>query len=287
MARPKKNNADYFSHDSDMRNDPKIKAIRRTFGFKGYAIWCYFLETLTDADFFEIEWNDLSIELLSGDFDCTPEELKELVDYLLKLGLLNIVNDYLFSPKLKERFEGLLSKRSRDIKHLSVAKTQNKGVIDAENPQSKVKESKVKESKVKKKDLSPFELIQKEKPSELESWKMQNLKSVHDFNSLVDSFNDSALLEIMSESNLLKLQSDMLIIRFRKYARSWIANQKGGKVLQIETPHDPDYIYFTTNTNKTANRCHRDKWEAYKANEEQGGRILTVVEQPKQATYAN
>ena len=47
MARPKKNNADYFPHDADMRNDPKIRALRRKFGLKGYAIWNMFLESLT------------------------------------------------------------------------------------------------------------------------------------------------------------------------------------------------------------------------------------------------
>ena len=31
MARPKKNNADYFSHDNDMRNDERIIALIRKF----------------------------------------------------------------------------------------------------------------------------------------------------------------------------------------------------------------------------------------------------------------
>lgn len=113
------------------------------------------------------------------------------------------------------------------IKH-GIKQGQSKGLstVDIDKPINHI----TNKPENQEKDLSPFELIQKEKPSELESWKMQNLKSVHDFNSLVDSFNDSALLEVMSESNLLKLQSNMLIIRFRKYARSWIANQKGNSV---------------------------------------------------------
>ena len=32
MARPAKLNADYFSHDVDMRNDIRIKGLRRNFG---------------------------------------------------------------------------------------------------------------------------------------------------------------------------------------------------------------------------------------------------------------
>lgn len=38
MARPNKNNAEYFSHDADMRNDVKVKALRRRFSHTGYAV---------------------------------------------------------------------------------------------------------------------------------------------------------------------------------------------------------------------------------------------------------
>lgn len=38
MARPKKNNAEYYTHDADMRNDMKIKALRRKFSHTGYAV---------------------------------------------------------------------------------------------------------------------------------------------------------------------------------------------------------------------------------------------------------
>ena len=147
MARPKKKNADYFPHDSDMRNDPKIKALRRKFGFKGYAVWTMLLEILTDADYFEYEWSDLNIELLAGDFDLEPDLLRDIVEYCLTIKLLYIQSDLIFTPKLKERFEGLLNKRKRDRKELSTPITPNKKVINVEKPQSKVKESKVKESK--------------------------------------------------------------------------------------------------------------------------------------------
>lgn len=139
MARPKKNNADYFSHDADMRNDSKIRALRRKYSHTGYAVWSYMLEILTDSDYFEIEWNDLQVELLAGDFDIDPELLQEIVEYCVStLHLFTLNNGVLFSETLKKRFESVLSKRKRE---------QN-GVIDVENPQRKVKESKGKESKV-------------------------------------------------------------------------------------------------------------------------------------------
>jgi len=139
MARPKKDNADYFSHDADMRNDPKIKAIRKKFGFMGYAIWCFLLETLTDSDFFQIEWSELNQELLSGDYMCESSELIDIINYCEKIQLLTVENGVLYSDKLKNRFESLLSKRKRD-------RTK---VIVSENPYIKVKEIKREEIKVK------------------------------------------------------------------------------------------------------------------------------------------
>ena len=47
MARPKKQYCDYFSHDRDMRNHRKIKALRTKFGVNGYAVWVMILEVLT------------------------------------------------------------------------------------------------------------------------------------------------------------------------------------------------------------------------------------------------
>lgn len=160
MARPKKKNADYFSHDADMRNDPKIKALRRKFGLEGYAVWCMILETLTDADYFEIEWNEMTIELLAGDYDVEPEKLVSLVEYCYSIKLLTIANiegvKMIFSEKLISRFETVLNRRSLDRKRktegFSARKTTDKGVFRTESTQSKVKESKVKESKVKEKN---------------------------------------------------------------------------------------------------------------------------------------
>lgn len=152
MARPKKYNADYFSHDADMRNDPKIKALRRKYGLQGYAVWNMMLEILTDSDFFEYEWSELSIELLAGDFDVEPENLKEVIEYCFLLNLLKKEENKIFSEKMKDRFESLLDKRNRDgkrkKKEFSTRKTPNKEDIHEESTQSKVKESKVKESKI-------------------------------------------------------------------------------------------------------------------------------------------
>ena len=171
MARPSKNNAEYFSHDADMRNDVKIKALRRRFSHKGYAVWCFILETLTDTDYFEIDFNEVSQELLAADYDITVEELREIVQYCELIGLLKITpENKVFSAAHQRRFSGLINKRERDrdrlqnpINKLKQNETEVIAAITSENdnyrgekqhnrcdnPHSKVKESKVKKSKVK------------------------------------------------------------------------------------------------------------------------------------------
>ena len=76
-----KNNAEYFSHDATMRNDRKILAIRNKFGITGYAIWVMILEELCISENFRLEYDDITIETLSGDFRIEPKLLKEIIDY--------------------------------------------------------------------------------------------------------------------------------------------------------------------------------------------------------------
>lgn len=111
MARPTKNNAEYFSHDADMRNDVKIKALRRRFQHTGYAVWCFILEALTDGEFFEIEYGELNRELLAADFDVSVEQLQDIVDYCCKLNLLQLTEDNrLHSDAHRRRFASLVTK---------------------------------------------------------------------------------------------------------------------------------------------------------------------------------
>lgn len=114
-----------------MRDDPKIKALRRKFKYGGYGIWCMFLELITDADNFRLHVN---YEIIAGDFDIEPDLLREIMLYCVSLDLLQFDdgNMILSCKTLENRFSGLLSKRERD----------RGGVIADEKPHSKVKYSK-------------------------------------------------------------------------------------------------------------------------------------------------
>ena len=167
MARPKKNNAEYFTHDADMRNDVKIKALRRKFSHTGYAVWNYLLETFTDSDFFEIEWTEMSIALLAADYDISVSELTEIVEYACRIGLLQMNDDktVLFSIAHKHRFYQLLERRTKlsEAGKRGMAKrwasdnqpiTPHNEVITSD---SKAKETK--EEETKGKDRYPYQDI--------------------------------------------------------------------------------------------------------------------------------
>lgn len=159
MARPQKNNLDYFSHDCDMRNDIKIKALRRKFGHKGYSLYVMMLEHLGKCDYLCYEWTPLNIELLTPDFDVDSEELVEFINYATDvLKLFEIKNGYIVCPNQMLRAEPLFNDRkgfswenSPIMKFTGdlLSKSEINSVISPDNTQSKVKESKVKESIVK------------------------------------------------------------------------------------------------------------------------------------------
>jgi hypothetical protein len=166
MARPVKHNVDYFSHDCDMRNDIKIKALRRKYKHLGYSIYIITLELLGDTEYFQIKWDDSNIELLTSEYDCDADELKEIINYCIQLDLFRIDYGYLHCPKFTKRLEDTVLLRRKDycsnnspISKLSGVNVNNNEVIDTNNRQSKVDNSKVDNSKVKQSILDKSKLL--------------------------------------------------------------------------------------------------------------------------------
>ncbi len=97
-----------------MRNDVKIKALRKKFSHKGYAVWCYLLESIAYSENFILPYTPIDRELLVADFDLDEiEELDEIVEYCVKLNLLQLRNDTLQCDKLCERMKPLIERRGK------------------------------------------------------------------------------------------------------------------------------------------------------------------------------
>ncbi len=155
MSRPRKNNAEYFSHDASMRNNRKVRALRARHGVNGYAVFCMTLEILTDADDFTVTVDDVELELIAADFGFTMVELRDIWNTAKNLRLIEFENDKLSCHALVERLQPVLDERIRQrekaAKRWLFKGETNPGddstmVLPRENHapamQSKVKESK-------------------------------------------------------------------------------------------------------------------------------------------------
>lgn len=108
---PKKR-IDYFKHDKNMRNNYKIKGLRRLYGNEGYAVWCYILEALIDSDDLTIDLKEL--ELLAQDFEVSLSYLKKIIDYCVEVHLLCQEDNIIYSKMLRDNTDILLI-RQREI----------------------------------------------------------------------------------------------------------------------------------------------------------------------------
>lgn len=112
MARPNKNNAEYFSHDNSMRNHRKIKALRQEFGMDGYGAYCMLLETLTESHDFEFKLGkEMEWKMLAGDFGIETERLREIIKAMKELELIQNDSGKISCKNLVARMQPMLKKR--------------------------------------------------------------------------------------------------------------------------------------------------------------------------------
>lgn len=138
-----------------MRNHRKVKALREKFT-NGYAIWVMFLEMLCSADGNVFESTDLEFELLSGDFGVSVTEIRDVVNYCIRLEMLFNKDGFIYSESLNKRLAPVYIKRGkakefsekqlRKSGKFATNNTDTIGVSVTEKPQNKVKKNKVKES---------------------------------------------------------------------------------------------------------------------------------------------
>jgi uncharacterized phage protein (TIGR02220 family) len=103
-----------------MRNDPKVKAIRRKFGLPGYAVYCMTIEIMIDSEGFTTVENPLQVELSAGDMGVEPGELTAILGYCVEIGLFqrdkNTSGDgtVLSSRRLKQDMQAVIDGRNSE-----------------------------------------------------------------------------------------------------------------------------------------------------------------------------
>ena len=167
----------YFSHDSNARNDSKIIPLRMKLGIEGYGIYFMIIERLRE----ETNYTCLKdYDGLAFDFRTTKEKIKSVIE---DFDLFEFTDDgYFYSKSLKQRMlikdekskkrseAGVLGNEKRwkkpkknpienqpVIANVSQCDENSSQVKESKVKESKVKESKVKDTHIKKSENSNFE----------------------------------------------------------------------------------------------------------------------------------
>ena len=173
MARPIKNSCDYFPHDAGMRNHRKVKAIRQKFKAQGYAVWCMLLEYLTCSEGNKFDYSDIELELLSGDFEVSATEIREVIDYCILLKLLYLKDGKITSESLDERLKPVYDKRETN-RSKSDRQPRIDGKFTANNSEPAVV-SVTETPQIKEKEIKEKKRVKEETPAPLPDLSKSNL----------------------------------------------------------------------------------------------------------------
>lgn len=191
MSRNNKTGLDYFSHDTDMSNDIKLKFIKAKHGLIGYAVYNKLLEEIYRDNGYYLEINDRYIILFSDENKIEVDVCKDIINDCIneKLFNINLYNVYsiLTSRRIQENYlkgserrksitliseyllivPGEILKENHNVSILLINVNINKDNVNANkinaniSTQSKVKETET-QSKQKKK-VKETEIILTEK----------------------------------------------------------------------------------------------------------------------------
>lgn len=134
MGRPSKNNCEYFTHQTTMRNHRKIKALRNKFGqVVGYAFWVMMLEYLTEMDGHVMEYTDTEIEMFTAELGIVSTETKEMIEFCIKLELLFVKDGFIHSQSLDEMLAPVYEKRGKAKERSAAQKRRDNGTFQSKS----------------------------------------------------------------------------------------------------------------------------------------------------------
>lgn len=131
----------WFKHDTDARNDLKIKLLKKEFGAEGYGVYFQLIEVIgeyIERDNLD-EWGFVepihTIETLADESGVTPDKLRAILIFCNKIGLLEKRDGRLYCKKVEKRLDEymqkLISKKADKPKNKRVpTKSRQTPVID-------------------------------------------------------------------------------------------------------------------------------------------------------------
>lgn len=100
--------APYFKHDGNARNDPKIKALIKKYGMKGYGSFWVIVEMLRESNGYKLEDEDFIWDALAEQMQCEAKEVHTFVkDCIDKFKLFIQEDGFFYSPSFIQRMSRL------------------------------------------------------------------------------------------------------------------------------------------------------------------------------------
>jgi hypothetical protein len=149
----KNKTTEYFPHDCNANDDPKIMLMMAQLGLEAYGIYWILVEYLRQQPGYRAPM--ILLDALSRRFGSSKEKFEAVIT---KFSLFEVEEEYFFSPSLNRRMSPLDLKREK-MKHNSLMRwngqpdakaMQLHSKSKAKAMQSRVEESRVEKSKVKK-----------------------------------------------------------------------------------------------------------------------------------------
>lgn len=112
----------YFPHDSNARNDPKIKALINKYGLSGYGRFWIVIEMLRESSNYKLEDEQYIWDALAEQMKCDEAEARQFIKDCVQVFKLLIQDEgYFYSAALLMRMiklDGIRAKRkaSADIR---------------------------------------------------------------------------------------------------------------------------------------------------------------------------
>lgn len=178
MARPKKDNLDYFPFDVDFFEDKKIRALKGKYGSDGVMVYIYTICQIY-KDGYYTDLDEDFILCMSDDLNITEDSTRQILKYLFSRSLLCEIKDstlaksvtIVTATSIQRRYQEAKRGAKRDVvveakywvleksetlSFIKVHPNKNKSEINNDKSEKNInkstiyntKESKVKESKV-------------------------------------------------------------------------------------------------------------------------------------------
>ncbi len=133
MARPIKKTAEWYPHDSGIRNTPKMRALRHHQGNIGAIIYMYIWEYLLECDNQRTPYTEETLDVWSIDFNEDLEVIRNVVSCCIKYKMLQIDSyNNIYSEDLNNKLLPLFQKRTNDRQRQNSYRSEN-GSYRSEN----------------------------------------------------------------------------------------------------------------------------------------------------------